>query len=253
MSCQTALVNPRLTAAAGARIVGVESKDVALRSLRRTNLREEAVEVLRAAILGGELAPGSIHSAVSLAELLGVSPTPVREAMLELARSGLVEVLPNRGFRVTVIDDRDLDEVAELRMLLEVPAMRLVIKRADDQSLAALEEPLRELEAAADRNDVPAFLVADREFHLRLLALAGNQRLVEIIAGLRDQTRIVGLHSLAAAGALEASASEHRPILEAIRNRDRKAAERQMITHLEHTRGAWAGRDEPVAKTVVSP
>jgi len=65
-----------------------------LRSLRRRNLREEAVEVLRAAILGGELEPGSIHSAVSLAEHLGVSPTPVREAMLELSRYGLVEVLP---------------------------------------------------------------------------------------------------------------------------------------------------------------
>src|SRR5579862_6729020 len=101
----------------------MNSEGSVLRSLRRRNLREEAVEVLRAAILGGELEPGSIHSAVGLAELMGVSPTPVREAMLELARSGLVEVLPNRGFRVTVVDDRDLDEIAELRKLLEVPAL----------------------------------------------------------------------------------------------------------------------------------
>lgn len=225
----------------------MDNKDLGLRSLNRRNLREEAVEMMRAAILGGELEPGSIHSAVSLADLMGVSPTPVREAMLELARSGLVEVLPNRGFRVTVIDDGDLDEVAELRRLLEVPAMRLVIERADDQGLDALEEPLRQIEAAADSNDVPAFLVADREFHLGLLALAGSERLVEIIAGLRDQTRLVGLHSLAAAGVLQATAAEHRPILEAIRRRDRKAAERQMLTHLEHTRGAWAGREEPAA------
>jgi DNA-binding GntR family transcriptional regulator len=222
----------------------VDSGGLELRSLHRRNLRQEAVEVLRAAILGGELAPGSIHSAVSLAELMGVSPTPVREAMLELSRSGLVEVLPNRGFRVTVIDDRDLDEVAELRMMLEVPSMRLVIERASDAELGTLDEPLLALEAAADRNDVPAFLVADRDFHLRMLALARNERLVEIIAGLRDQTRIVGLQSLAAAGALEASASEHRPILEAIRKRDKKAAERQMTTHLKHTRGAWAGYAE---------
>src|SRR5579875_2115176 len=110
----------------------MDDRGLALRSLRRRNLREEAVEVLRAAILGGELEPGSIHSAVSLAEQLGVSPTPVREAMLQLARSGLVEVLPNRGFRVTVVDDRDLDEVAELRLMLEVPAMRFVIERSSD-------------------------------------------------------------------------------------------------------------------------
>src|ERR1700744_6059813 len=145
----------------------MESNGTGLRSLRRRNLREEAVEVLRAAILGGELEPGSIHRAVSLAERLGVSPTPVREAMLELARLGLVEVLPNRGFRVTVIDDRDLDEVAELRRLLELPGWRLVIEPADDESLDALEEPLRAIEAAADSNDVQAFLVADRDFHLR--------------------------------------------------------------------------------------
>jgi len=218
--------------------------DRGLRSLRRTNLREEAVEVLRAAILGGELEPGSIHSAVGLAERLAVSPTPVREAMLELANSGLVEVLPNRGFRVTVIDDQDLDEICELRMLLEVPALGLVIDRASDDGLEALQEPLSELESAARRNDVASFLLADRRFHLELLALAGNPRLVEIIAALRDQTRIVGLRSLADRGVLQATAEEHRPILEALSGRDAAGAKRLLTMHLEHTRGAWAGLAE---------
>jgi DNA-binding GntR family transcriptional regulator len=225
----------------------MEQGGSALRSIKRRNLREEAVDALRAAILGGELEPGSIHSAVSLAEHLGVSPTPVREAMLELARSGLVEVLPNRGFRVTVIDDQDLDEICELRLMLEVPALKLIAERASDEELEALDQPLRGLEAAAKLGDVPAFLVADRDFHLRLLALARNHRLVEIIAGLRDQTRIVGLHSLAAAGTLEATAAEHRPILDALRARDTRAAQRLMAGHLEHTRGTWAGRAEPAA------
>ena len=216
--------------------------NTALRSLRRTNLREEAVEVLRAGILGGELAPGSIHSAVSLAGQLGVSPTPVREAMLELAKSGLVEVLPNRGFRVTVVDDEDLDEICALRLALEVPALEAVVANATDEQLEALLAPLHELESAAFRRDVPAFLVADRTFHLQLLALARNRRLVRIVAELRDQARITGLRSLAAAGALQATASEHRPILEAVRARDLAAAQRLMAGHLENTRGVWAGR-----------
>jgi len=227
----------------------MESNGRGLRSLHRRNLREEAVEVLRAAILGGELAPGSIHSAVSLAEQMGVSPTPIREAMLELARSGLVEALPNRGFRVTVIDDRDLDEICELRLLLEVPAMELVIERASNEDLDRLDQPLLDLEAAANENDVPAFLVADREFHLTLLSLAGNERMVEIIAGLRDQTRIVGLRSLAEAHALQATAVEHRPILDALRARDVEKARQMMVAHLEHTRQDWAGRTEPTAST----
>ena len=223
------------------------SDGLGLRSLKRRSLREEAVEVLRAAILGGELAPGSIHSAVSLAERMNVSATPIREAMLELARIGLIEVLPNRGFRVTVVDDRNLDEICEIRMMLEVPAMPLVIERASDDDLVELEQPLSELELAAGADDVAAFLLADREFHLSLLAFAGNPRLVTIIAGLRDQTRIVGLSSLAEDGALRSSAAEHRPILEAVRRREVGEAERLMRVHLEHTRGVWDGRAEPDA------
>ncbi len=222
-----------------------------LRSLHRRNLREDAVEVLRAAILGGDLSPGSIHSAASLAERLGVSPTPVREAMLELASSGLVEVLPNRGFRVTTVDHRDLDEVCQLRMMLELPALALAAERATDADLDRLEEPLRQLETAARKRDVPAFLVADREFHLSLLELSGNHRLVEIIAGLRYQTRIVGLKPLAELDALRSSAAEHRPILEALRAGDLTEAQRLLTAHLDHTRRDWAGvgsqADEPTA------
>jgi DNA-binding GntR family transcriptional regulator len=164
--------------------------------------------------------------------------------MIDLSNSGLLEILPNRGFRVTVIDDQDLDEICALRMLIEVPAIALVIARATDVELDHLYEPLAELEAAADSNDVAAFLVADRGFHLALLALADNRRMVEIIAGLRDQTRITGLRSLAADGALQATAVEHRPILEALRARDTVEATRFMEIHLEHTRGAWAGISE---------
>jgi DNA-binding GntR family transcriptional regulator len=222
----------------------MSAANLGLRSLSRKNLREEATEVLRAAILAGDLEPGSIHSAVGLSEVMGVSPTPVREAMLELSRVGLVVVLPNRGFKVTVIDDSDLDEIADLRKMLEVPAMRLVVEHAQAQQLAALEVPLRELEEASERNDGPAFLLADREFHLALLSLTGNQRLVDIVASLRDQARILGIHALAAAGTLRALAPEHRQILDAIRAGNGAQAERLMAVHLEHTRGLWAGREE---------
>lgn len=200
--------------------------------------------MLRAAILGGDLEPGSIHSAVGLSELMGVSPTPVREAMLELARVGLVDVLPNRGFRVTVVDEQALDEIAQLRKMVEVPAMRLAAANADEVGLATLVAPLEELEAAAERNDVPAFLLADRRFHLCLLRLSKNGRLVDIVASLRDQARIVGLHSLAVAGALRASAPEHRQLFDAVSAHDGAKAEQLMMAHLEHTRGMWAGRDE---------
>jgi DNA-binding GntR family transcriptional regulator len=213
-----------------------------LRSIRRTNLRDEAVAALRAAILDGELAPGSIHSAVRLADRLGVSPTPVREAMLALVVSGLVEVLPNRGFRVAVIDERDLEEICALRLMLEVPALAQVIERASNASLNELGAHLGQLEAAAAEGDVARFVGAERAFHLGLLTLAGNRRLVRIVADLRDQTRVIGLRSRTPAQTLAATAAEHRPLLEAIRAGDLPAAQRAMRINLEHTRAARVDR-----------
>jgi DNA-binding GntR family transcriptional regulator len=217
-----------------------------VRTLRALSLREQASQVIRAGIIGGELEPGEIYSASVLANRLGVSATPVREAMLDLANAGLVEAVRNRGFRVLTPDERDLDEIGELRLMLEVPGTRLVVERASDEQLAALESAVAELESTADQGDVPGFLLADRDFHLRLLELTGNRRLVRLVDQLRDQTRLMGLMELAQAGRLMSSAREHRRILEALKARDGDLVEELMRVHIEHTRGIWAGRDEPV-------
>jgi DNA-binding GntR family transcriptional regulator len=216
-----------------------------LRSLRRQNLREEALAALRAAVLTGELEPDSIHSTTALAERLGVSPTPVREAMLELARQGLVEPLPNRGFRIVAAKEKDLDEIRDLRLMLEVPALAMVIERAEEAGLLALRPHVEDIGRAAERGDLQEFLTADRAFHLGLLELGRNERLVRIVGELRDQTRIMGLGPLAETGALKYAAAEHAAILDAVIARDVTAAQRGMFEHLHHTRGIWAGQTEP--------
>ena len=213
-----------------------------MRTLTPANLRQQAADVIRASIVGGDLAPGEIYSAPALAERLGVSATPVREAMLDLAKDGLVEPIRNRGFRVVVVDDEALDEISELRHLLEVPAMGMVIARAGDPELVPLFEKVNAIERAAEDRDVAQFLLADRDFHLSLLALAGNERLVRLVGQLRTQTRLIGIKGLAEAGQLMASALEHRPILEAVCRRDDVESERLMRLHLDHTRESWAGR-----------
>jgi DNA-binding GntR family transcriptional regulator len=215
--------------------------------LTRTSLREQAGQVIRASILAGELEAGEIYSASLLAERLGVSPTPVREALLDLASGGLVEPVRNRGFRVLTPDEEDLDEISELRMMLEVPAMRAVVERASDEQLEELEDVVAEIESAAEAGDVARFLLSDREFHLGLLELHGNGRLLRLVAQLRDQTRLVAITELARDGNLAASAREHRDILESLRARDADRAEALMRTHLIHTRGIWAGRSEQPA------
>jgi DNA-binding GntR family transcriptional regulator len=213
-----------------------------MRPLTTANLRGQAVEMLRASIVAGELEPGEIYSAPVLAERLGVSATPVREAMLDLANDGLVEPVRNRGFRVVVVDEDALDEISELRQMLEVPAMAKVVARAGDEELAALFAKVDRIEAAAVRSDAAEFLSADRDFHLSLLILGGNTRLVRLVGQLRNQTRLAGIKVLAESGQLMASALEHRPILEALCRRDAELAQTLMHAHLDHTRELWAGR-----------
>lgn len=215
-----------------------------MKVLKQTNFREQAKEVIRASIITGELTPGEVYSATMLADRLGVSPTPVREAMLDLASAGLVEPVRNRGFRVLTVADEDLDEITTLRKMLEVPAMRLVSETATDAELEGLTSYADEIEQAAASQDLATFLLADRQFHLTLLSYAGNQRLVWLVAQLRDQTRLSGLKPLAESGQLSPSAAEHRAILDALRARDPDRAESLMRQHLDHTRGLWAGRDE---------
>lgn len=200
--------------------------------------------MLRASIVGGELEPGELYSATTLAERLGVSATPIREAMLDLAHAGLVEPVRNRGYRVLTPDEQDLDEISELRLMLEVPAMGMVVERASERDLAALDGVVDAIEARAAEGDLAGFLTVDRRFHLTLLELTGNHRLVRLVGQLRDQTRLQGLKRLAEAGRLTATANEHRAILEALQARDAGAAEGLMRVHLEHTRGLWAGRAE---------
>lgn len=207
-----------------------------MENLITQSLRAQAGDVLRGKIVSGELEAGVIYSAIVLAEGLGVSPTPVREAMLDLATSGLVEPVRNRGYRVCVLNEHDLEELSELRTMIEVPATRRAVERATDAELAALEPEVSAIERAAREGDVAGFILADRRFHLGLVALTRNDRLVGLTGRLRDQARLTGMKPMAMREQLIASAMEHRPILEAVQARDADRAEHLARAHLERTR-----------------
>ncbi|MEA2456944.1 MAG: hypothetical protein QOI45_3206 [Thermoleophilaceae bacterium] len=213
----------------------------------RTSVREQVSRLLRAQVASGLLVPGEIYSAVALAEGLGVSATPIREAMIDLANSGLVEPLRNRGFRILTVSDEDLDEIVELRLMLEVPPLKTIIAKATDAELAALEPLVHQILEYARQADLPNYLLVDSTFHLELLELAGNERLVHLVSELRDQTRLLGLRRLGEAGELEQSSLEHGEILSAIQARDVELSERLMTRHIRHARGIWAGRGEGLA------
>lgn len=216
-----------------------------LQEIRATaSLREEALRAIRAGIVTGEIRSEEIYSAPALAAQLGVSATPVREAMLDLVAQGLVEPIRNRGFRILPVTDSDLDQIHELRMLIEVPTVRRLAGQIPKKDIARLRRFAGESESAASAGDLVRFLEADRQFHLGLLEFSGNRRLVDFIAQLRAQARLYGLRELVEAEALVATAQEHFSLLDSIERGDAAMAGDEMVKHLRHTRGAWAGRAE---------
>ena len=206
----------------------------------RRSLREQVTHALRAALVAGELRPGIVYSAPALAAEFGVSATPVREAMLDLAKEGLVEVVRNKGFRVIGLTEQDLDDFTEIRELIEIPATVRVAETATAEQLEPLRAHARDIVTAARQGDLVAYIEADRRFHLGLLALHGNRHLVDTVRELRSRSRLYGLQALVAAGSLVGSAEEHERLLDAMLARDLGAVERLTAEHLGHVRKLWA-------------
>lgn len=212
------------------------------------HLRDQVAGALRAALIAGELRPGVIYSAPTLAAEFGVSATPVREAMLDLAREGLVEAVRNKGFRITEMTERDLDEYTEIRALIEIPTVGSVTETAAPAQLQALRPAAEEIVAAARDHDLIRYLEADRRFHLDLLALAGNHHLVDVVSDLRKRSRLYGLTDLDHAGVLVDSAQEHITLLDLMLTGDADAARELMRHHLGHVRTLWAAGQQEAAK-----
>ncbi len=210
----------------------------------RQSLREQVAQALRAALVAGEMRPGVVYSAPVLAAQFGVSATPVREAMLDLAKERLVEAVRNKGFRVTEMSDRDLDEITEIRQLIEVPTVARLARTSSPPDFERLRPLAEEIVSAAERSDLLAYVTADLRFHVELLSLSGNSHLVEVVRDLRSRARLYGLRGLAERGILPNSAREHVDILDALVRGDSTAAESIMNHHIQHVRGIWANRPE---------
>ncbi|GHF38656.1 MULTISPECIES: GntR family transcriptional regulator [Streptomyces] len=183
----------------------------ARRAPQRYSVRGQVLDALRKALVSGELVPGEVYSGPVLGERFGVSATPVREAMQQLALEGAVEVVPNRGFRVASRTDRDLAELAEVRALLEIPAVLRLAGAAPAGCWAGLRPLAERAAAVAVCGDRAAYAEADRAFHGALLALAGNRQLVLVAEGVQRRVPATDLTR---------DAAEHLVLLDALASGD---------------------------------
>ncbi|MET8677883.1 GntR family transcriptional regulator [Streptomyces sp. NPDC004647] len=207
---------------------------------QRHSVRGQVLDALRCALVSGELTPGEVYSAPALAERFGVSPTPVREAMQQLAAEGSVEVVPNRGFRVARRSARELAELAEVRALLEVPVMLRLACTVPPEEWDALRPLAAATVAAAARGDRVGYAESDRAFHHALLSLTGNGQLVMVGDDLHRRAQCpVGDGSIVRTADLLADAAEHTALLDALAAQDLAVVEQLVREHFagaRHTR-----------------
>jgi len=193
-------------------------------------------EELERMILAGELPAGSKLNEAAIAERLGVSRGPVREAFRALEESGLVELEKNRGVFVREIRIEEADEIYELRAVLDEFVGRRLAKTASPDEVRELSERVDRMERAASKGDVVAYLAANVDFHDRLVELAGNAKLLGMYRRLVNELHLFRHATLAQGGVLPVSMREHRTIVERIAARQPVAAGRALYDHVMASR-----------------
>ena len=201
-------------------------------SLAPRALYEEVAELLRQRIFARELEPGSWIDELRIAEALGISRTPLREALKVLAAEGLVTMKVRRGAYVTEVSEKDLRDVYHLLALLEADAARVVATRASDDQLAELQAQHQALEAAVHDRD--RFFEINEAFHRQLLDLSDNKWRNQMVADLRKVMKLNRHHSLFKSGRIAQSLAEHRAIVQALQAREPELAAQRMAEHFSN-------------------
>lgn len=200
--------------------------------LNRASLCQQAVEELRRRIADHHLPPGQRLDESALAEELGISRTPLREALKVLSAEGLVELRPRRGCYVAELGPTDIEDIFPIMALLEGEVARAAALRASPTDIKRLEQMHADLETHAAAGDVDRYYEVNYVFHEALQLIAGNRWLQQVIGDLRKVLRLSCHRSLRLEGRLQDSLAEHRALMAALRDRDGADAERVMKAHL---------------------
>ncbi|MCQ2373628.1 MAG: GntR family transcriptional regulator [Phascolarctobacterium sp.] len=197
-------------------------------------LRELVCENIRQAIIDGTFSPGERLMEIQLADEMGVSRTPVREAIRKLELEGFVVMIPRRGTYVADISIKDITEIYEIRISLDVLAAGLAAERITDEELATLNNYMIEISKQVPSMNMEKIVELDTAFHNVLYTASRNERLVSIINNLREQLTGIRGRSMSYPGRLIETMDEHRALVDSIAARDPERAQRAARVHIEN-------------------
>ena len=205
-------------------------------------LRDVVFNTLRQAILTGELKPGERLMEIHLANRLGVSRTPIREAIRKLELEGLVTMIPRRGAEVAQITEKSMKDVLEVRRTLDALSAELACERISSEEEEALKKACQNFEEAVKTKDAKIIAKADVALHDIIAAATGNQRLIQLINNLAEQMYRYRFEYIKDASQHERIIKEHRIIYESIVKKDKVAASEMAKLHIDNQEKAVIAR-----------
>jgi DNA-binding GntR family transcriptional regulator len=209
---------------------------------RAPNLSGEAYDAIRQLILSGGLAPGEHVAVRSLSERFGLSPTPIRTALAQLAQDGLLEALDRRGYFIPALNHDDMLDIYDLREAVDAVASRRVAEQPDRRALSKhLRDLLQAMEKAVAAGYLDLYGELDVEFHGSIWKATNNQRLALIATNLLGQVRAGNKISAQAPGRLPVALCEHVEIVDALEAGDPERAERATRHHVRQAKMALSG------------
>jgi len=197
---------------------------------------DQVREALRRALLSGAFAPGEQLNEGQIATQLGVSKTPVREALSMLRATGLVVSKPPRGLAVAVIGAGRIREIYELREILESEAVRRAVPAADGALVTNAQAILAHAQRLGEQRELPALIQLNRDFHELLYERCGNGEIKRVLNGMRDQVEFAVAGGWMVTPSWELERNEHAAILEAVGNNDGRLAAKLTKKHIESAR-----------------
>lgn len=207
-------------------------KDLQLNSNAMLPLRDVVFQTLREAILTGDIEPGERLMEIHLSNQLGVSRTPIREAIRKLELEGLVVMTPRKGAIVASITEEDLKEVLEVRVVLEMLAMELACKKINGEQMDGLKRALKEFQDVIDLDDPNKIASKDEAFHDCIYQATGNSKLMNLLNNLREQMYRYRVEYIKDISSRHSLVEEHILMIEALEKRDIASGTSVIKTHI---------------------